>query len=67
MEPVTFRPPLYKQRYQFVKSLVETHKLKKVADVGCAECSLLQVLKFCGCVELLVGLDIDERALREKM
>ncbi|XP_066480652.1 small RNA 2'-O-methyltransferase [Tiliqua scincoides] len=64
---VRFRPPLYKQRYQFVKQLVMKHKPKKVADLGCADCRLLWMLKFCNCIEVLVGLDINEDVMKEKM
>ncbi|KAF2984540.1 hypothetical protein EK904_003486 [Melospiza melodia maxima] len=64
---IKFEPPLYKQRYQFVKDLVEKYKPKKVADLGCADCSLLWMLKFCSCIEVLAGLDIcanpSERSL----
>ncbi|KAM4722868.1 small RNA 2'-O-methyltransferase [Rhinophrynus dorsalis] len=67
MDPVVFRPPLYQQRYQFVKSCVDTHKPKKVADLGCSECSLLHTLRFWECIELLVGLDIDEEVLKRRM
>ncbi|XP_030062160.1 small RNA 2'-O-methyltransferase [Microcaecilia unicolor] len=67
MEPITFTPPLYKQRYQFVKSLVEKYKPKKVADLGCGECSLLWKLKFCSSIEVLAGVDISEDVMKEKM
>ncbi|XP_061489869.1 small RNA 2'-O-methyltransferase isoform X2 [Rhineura floridana] len=64
---ITFTPPLYKQRYQFIKQLVSKYKPKKVADLGCAECRLLWMLKFCSCIEVLVGLDINEDVMKEKM
>ncbi|XP_033007359.1 small RNA 2'-O-methyltransferase [Lacerta agilis] len=64
---IKFMPPLYKQRYLFVKQLVSKHKPKKVADLGCAECRLLWMLKFCSCIEVLVGLDISEDVMKEKM
>ncbi|XP_068096203.1 small RNA 2'-O-methyltransferase isoform X2 [Hyperolius riggenbachi] len=66
MEPVRFRPPLSKQRYDYVLSFVDTYKPKKVADLGCNECSLLHKLKFWKCIELLVGVDIDEDTLKLK-
>ncbi|KAG9483339.1 small RNA 2'-O-methyltransferase [Eleutherodactylus coqui] len=66
MEPVRFRPPLYEQRYEFVKSYIDVHKPKKVADLGCSECSLLHKLKFWDCIEELVGVDIDEDILKRK-
>ncbi|KFP87522.1 Small RNA 2'-O-methyltransferase, partial [Acanthisitta chloris] len=62
-----FTPPLYKQRYQFVKDLVEKYKPKKVADLGCADGSLLRMLKFCSCIEVLAGLDICASVMEEKM
>ncbi|KFV67675.1 Small RNA 2'-O-methyltransferase, partial [Dryobates pubescens] len=64
---IKFTPSLSKQRYQFVKDLVEKYKPKKVADLGCADCRLLWILKFCSCIEVLVGLDISESIMKEKM
>ncbi|KYO19249.1 small RNA 2'-O-methyltransferase [Alligator mississippiensis] len=64
---IKFTPPLYKQRYQFIKDLVNKYKPKKVADLGCADCSLLWMLKFCKCIEVLAGLDICENVMKEKM
>uniref|UniRef100_A0A8D0CBW6 Small RNA 2'-O-methyltransferase n=1 Tax=Salvator merianae TaxID=96440 RepID=A0A8D0CBW6_SALMN len=64
---ITFTPPLYKQRYLFVKQLVSRHKPKKVADLGCADCRLLWLLKFCCSVEELVGVDISEDVMKQKM
>ncbi|XP_056379491.1 small RNA 2'-O-methyltransferase [Hyla sarda] len=66
MEPIRFKPPLYEQRYEFVKSYIDTHKPKKVADLGCSECSLLHKLKFRSCIQELVGVDIDEDILKRK-
>ncbi|XP_061201972.1 small RNA 2'-O-methyltransferase [Neopsephotus bourkii] len=62
-----FSPPLYRQRYQFVKDLVEKYKPKKVADLGCADCTLLCMLKFCSCIEVLAGVDICGSVMKEKM
>ncbi|XP_074732788.1 small RNA 2'-O-methyltransferase isoform X2 [Strix uralensis] len=64
---ITFTPPLYKQRYQFIKDLVEKYKPKKVADLGCADCTLLWMLKFCSCIEVLAGLDICASVMKEKI
>ncbi|NWH56140.1 HENMT methyltransferase, partial [Geococcyx californianus] len=64
---IKFIPPLYKQRYQFVKDLVEKHKPKKVADLGCADCSLLWMLKYCSCVEVLAGVDVCANIMKENM
>ncbi|NXD78124.1 HENMT methyltransferase, partial [Halcyon senegalensis] len=66
-EFIKFTPPLYKQRYQFIKDLVGKYKPKKVADLGCADCTLLWMLKFCSCIEVLAGLDICASVMREKM
>ncbi|XP_075792767.1 small RNA 2'-O-methyltransferase isoform X2 [Pelodiscus sinensis] len=38
-----------------------------VADLGCADCTLLWMLKFCKCIEVLAGLDIRENVMKEKM
>uniref|UniRef100_UPI00398E3B81 small RNA 2'-O-methyltransferase-like n=1 Tax=Pristiophorus japonicus TaxID=55135 RepID=UPI00398E3B81 len=67
MEMVTFTPPLYKQRYQMVFELVEKYKPSKVADLGCADCTLLSRLTFCCCINVLVGVDTDSQLLKEKM
>ncbi|XP_015724899.1 small RNA 2'-O-methyltransferase isoform X2 [Coturnix japonica] len=64
---IKFMPPLYKQRYEFVKDLVRKYKPKRVADLGCADCTLLWMLKFCSCIEVLAGLDICATVMKEKM
>ncbi|XP_074954394.1 small RNA 2'-O-methyltransferase [Phalacrocorax aristotelis] len=64
---IKFTPPLYKQRYQFVKDLVGKYKPKKVVDLGCADCTLLWMLKFCSCIEVLAGLDICASVMKENM
>ncbi|XP_010169487.1 LOW QUALITY PROTEIN: small RNA 2'-O-methyltransferase [Antrostomus carolinensis] len=64
---IKFTPPLYKQRYLFVKDLVGKYKPKKVADLGCADCTLLWMLKFCSCIEVLAGLDICASVMKENM
>ncbi|XP_023577466.1 small RNA 2'-O-methyltransferase, partial [Octodon degus] len=61
---IKFKPPLYKQRYQFVRDLVDQHKPKKVADLGCGDTELLRLLKIYPCIQLLVGVDIDEEKLQ---
>ncbi|XP_051874425.1 small RNA 2'-O-methyltransferase [Pristis pectinata] len=67
METVTFSPPLYKQRHQMVVKLVEKCKAQKVADLGCARCTLLSRLKFCRFIEVLVGVDTDLELLKDNM
>ncbi|NXT17382.1 HENMT methyltransferase, partial [Syrrhaptes paradoxus] len=64
---IKFTPPLYKQRYEFIKDLVGKYKPKKVADLGCADCTLLWMLKFCSCIEVLAGLDICASVMKENM
>ncbi|KAF5911057.1 hypothetical protein HPG69_001022, partial [Diceros bicornis minor] len=61
---IEFDPPLYKQRYHFVKDLVNRHNTKKVADLGCGDNTLLWMLKIHSRAELLVGVDINESRLR---
>lgn len=56
-EVIEFRPPLYKQRYFFVKNLVQQHKPKKVADLGFGDATLIWMLKYHHCIEHLVGVD----------
>ncbi|XP_075835129.1 small RNA 2'-O-methyltransferase isoform X1 [Microtus pennsylvanicus] len=60
---IRFKPPLYKQRYQFVRDLVDRHEPKKVADLGCGDTKLLKLLKIYPCIQLLVGVDISEEKL----
>ncbi|KAG5276259.1 hypothetical protein AALO_G00129860 [Alosa alosa] len=63
-----FSPPLFMQRYQFVVDFVQKYEPKKVLDLGCAECRLLEKLKYHGNgVELLVGVDKDSSAMRTRM
>ena len=61
---IKFNPPLYKQRYQFVKNLVEQHQPQKVADLGCGDLSLLSILKYLKCVTELVGVEINEGRIK---
>lgn len=39
----------------------------QVADLGCADCTLLWMLKFCSCIEVLAGLDVCASVMKEKM
>lgn len=39
----------------------------QVADLGCADCTLLWMLKFYNCIEVLAGLDICASVMKEKM
>uniref|UniRef100_A0A8C9Z347 Small RNA 2'-O-methyltransferase n=1 Tax=Sander lucioperca TaxID=283035 RepID=A0A8C9Z347_SANLU len=61
-----FSPPLHRQRHQFVIDFVKRNKPKKVVDLGCSECSLLQKLKFHREIELLVGVDIDGANIKKR-
>uniref|UniRef100_A0A8C6RAK6 Small RNA 2'-O-methyltransferase n=1 Tax=Nannospalax galili TaxID=1026970 RepID=A0A8C6RAK6_NANGA len=60
---IRFKPPLYKQRYEFVRDLVDRHEPKKIADLGCGDTKLLKLLKIYPCIQLLVGVDINEEKL----
>ncbi|XP_034737412.1 small RNA 2'-O-methyltransferase isoform X4 [Etheostoma cragini] len=62
-----FSPPLHRQRHQFVIDFVKRNKPKKVVDLGCSECGLLQKLKFHREIELLVGVDINGANIKKKM
>nr|XP_046246860.1 small RNA 2'-O-methyltransferase [Scatophagus argus] len=64
---VMFSPPLHRQRHQFVVDFVRRNKPRKVADLGCGECSLLKKLKFHREIELLVGVDINGARVKKKM
>ncbi|KFO88673.1 Small RNA 2'-O-methyltransferase [Buceros rhinoceros silvestris] len=64
---IKFTPPLSKQRYQFIKDVVGKYKPKKVADLGCADCTLLWMLKFCPCIEVLAGLDICASVMQQNI
>ncbi|XP_072294141.1 small RNA 2'-O-methyltransferase [Eucyclogobius newberryi] len=66
MEPF-FKPPLHKQRHQFVVDFIKKYKTKKVMDLGCGECLLLKRLKFHKEIEHLVGVDIDGAKVKKKM
>ncbi|KAM9848849.1 small RNA 2'-O-methyltransferase [Aulostomus maculatus] len=66
MNPL-FSPPLHRQRHQFVIDFVKKNKPKRVADLGCGECSLLRNLRFHREIELLVGVDVDGAQLKEHM
>ncbi|XP_077440810.1 small RNA 2'-O-methyltransferase [Vanacampus margaritifer] len=66
MSPL-FTPSLHGQRHDFVVDFVRRNNPKKVVDLGCAECNLLQKLRFHSQIELLVGVDINGAKLRKKM
>lgn len=66
MNPI-FRPPLHKQRHQFVIDFIKKNKTKKVVDLGCSECKLLRSLRFHREIEHLVGVDIDGAKVKKKM
>ncbi|XP_058494960.1 small RNA 2'-O-methyltransferase isoform X1 [Solea solea] len=67
MEPL-FSPALHRQRHQFVIDFVKRNKPRKVVDLGCAECTLLEKLRwFQREIDLLVGVDIDGTKVKKKM
>ena len=47
-----FCPPLYRQRYSFVRDILTRHDVTSVVDFGCAEPKLLAFLKFCPNIEV---------------
>lgn len=61
-----FSPPLHRQRHQFVVDFVNQNKPKRVADLGCGECTLLKKLRFRRDIELLAGVDIDGAKLKKR-
>ncbi|XP_019720304.1 small RNA 2'-O-methyltransferase isoform X1 [Hippocampus comes] len=65
MNPI-FKPSLHRQRHDFVVDFVRKNNPKKVVDLGCAECSLLQKLRFYRHIELLAGVDINGAKLSKK-
>ncbi|XP_061635838.1 small RNA 2'-O-methyltransferase isoform X1 [Phyllopteryx taeniolatus] len=62
-----FKPSLHTQRHDFVVDFVRRNNPKKVADLGCGECSLLGKLRFHRQIKLLVGVDQNGAKLRKKM
>ncbi|XP_073752310.1 small RNA 2'-O-methyltransferase isoform X1 [Callorhinus ursinus] len=58
---IEFKPPVYEQRYYFVKNLVNRHGLRKIADLGFGDATLLWMLKYHRCVQYLVGVDVAAR------
>ncbi|XP_061594976.1 small RNA 2'-O-methyltransferase [Cololabis saira] len=65
MEPL-FSPALHSQRHQFVIDFVMKSKPRKVADLGCGECSLLRKLRFHREIQVLVGVDINGAKIQKK-
>ncbi|XP_072276967.1 small RNA 2'-O-methyltransferase [Pyxicephalus adspersus] len=63
MHAVRFSPPLSVQRRIFVQDFVSEYKPKKIADLGCRECIVLEKLRNSNFTELLIGVDIDDRIL----
>ncbi|XP_077573510.1 small RNA 2'-O-methyltransferase isoform X1 [Stigmatopora nigra] len=61
-----FKPSLHTQRHDFVVDFVRKTNPKKVADLGCGECSLLQKLRFHRQIELLVGIDLNGAKLKKR-
>lgn len=61
-----FNPPVYIQRYDAVKRLINESGSKRVLDIGCSEGKLLTAIRIhCSKVEMIVGIDIDKEILRE--
>ncbi|CAO3651996.1 unnamed protein product [Cunninghamella blakesleeana] len=66
-----FKPPLWKQRRQFILDTLKQHKIQKVIDYGCGEGSILSYLIPTSVTDdinftHLIGLDIDKELLMEE-
>ena len=57
--------PVYRQRYNAVISLVRRVQPKKVVDMGCGGCKLLQLIKAERCVRMLIGVDVNRDVLEQ--
>jgi hypothetical protein len=63
-----FEPPLYLQRYDLVRSILEKYGCKTLLDIGSSECKLLKYLKNTKKdLNLMIGLDIDEELLKSSV
>ncbi|KAK0133792.1 Small RNA 2'-O-methyltransferase [Merluccius polli] len=62
-----FSPSVHSQRHQYVLDYVTRNKPKKVADLGCCDCSLLRKLKFHREIEFLCGVDLNGATMRKKI
>ncbi|KAM8930645.1 small RNA 2'-O-methyltransferase [Pelodytes ibericus] len=60
MEKVVFSPRLFEQRRNFVLEYVQSYKPRKVADLGCNNCALMELLRHRIWIEELIGVDINE-------
>jgi hypothetical protein len=61
---VTFEPPLYIQRYDFVADLLNKYECKTYMDIGCADSKLIRYIKNTNeTLNLIVGLDLDTEIL----
>ena len=60
-----FEPPLYQQRYDYVKEILAEYKCTTYMDIGCAECKLVRYIKNTNTnLNLIIGLDYDVEVLR---
>lgn len=62
-----FYPPLYKQRYDFVRRTIceKLPDVSTVADFGCAEGSFIRYLKKIPTLKKLCAIDLDSWCLSE--
>lgn len=59
----SFYPPLYIQRYSFVKDILDTLQPESVVDFGCSECGIFRHLKEVTSLLRISLVDIDSSTL----
>ncbi|CAF0808296.1 unnamed protein product, partial [Brachionus calyciflorus] len=63
---LSFDPPLYIQRYDYVLNYLNKFKCKTIMDIGCAECKFIHFLKQMNDdLNLIVGVDMDDEVLEK--
>ena len=62
-EQLLFQPPLWRQRRSFAFRSIKESKTTSVADLGCGEGSLLEILLNSCQFSQLFGVDIDTEAI----
>ena len=60
---LTFTPPLWTQRLDFVRTTIFDLDILEVCDLGCGSGKLLTQLKEARCTRLMIGVDIDKHDL----
>lgn len=59
----SFYPPLYIQRYSFVKDILDTLQPESVVDFGCSECGIFRHMKEVASLLRISLVDIDSSTL----